>query len=133
MGKVLYLTRVDQVSKGIFGTLYSLDGKFLVYTAEHAYKNAEDYYRPKLPYGTYTIKRRFSPHFGYGLFIIMDVPNCSFIEIHKGNDPQIDSKGCILLGLLRTPDNGPLRESRVAFNKFMEYMEGSDEATLVVA
>lgn len=133
MSKTLYLTRVDQVARGIFGTLHSDDGMFVIFTAEHAYKNTQDCYRPKVPAGTYTMLRRFSPHFGYDLFWLVDVPEHDYIEIHKGNDPQIDSDGCILLGMLRSPDNGPLRDSRIAFNKFMEYMESFDRATLVVA
>jgi hypothetical protein len=86
-----------------------------------------------LPDGTYTCKRRLSPEFGYELFEIMDVPGCTYIEIHVGN-LQKDSKGCVCLGmgLGKLGTQQMVTSSRVAFEKFMALQDGCDQFTLTV-
>lgn len=127
----LYLCREEKREDGIFSELRDASGKVLFHTAEHAY-NSE----PKIPDGTYTCKRRLSPHFGYDLFQVMDVPNCDFIEIHRGNNPghdnvKGDSEGCILLGMEQVGNT--VVQSAIAFNSFMQSLSGIDSFTLVVS
>lgn len=49
-----------------------------------------------IPTGTYKIKKRTTKKFG-NHFILLDVPNRSYILIHKGNY-YTDIRGCILVG-----------------------------------
>lgn len=126
--------RVD----GIFGIMTMDDGTEFE-TLQHAYQNDAGGYSPKLAPGTYTAKRRMSPHFGYEVFVLASVPNfqgrpVSYIEIHKGNYNS-DSEGCILLGLSVKPVDSTtqmLSQSAPAFNQFMGLQSGSDEFTLTV-
>lgn len=98
---------------------------------------------PDLPPGSYPCKRYRSPHFGYDVFRLYDVPGHEAIEIHKGNLPA-DTHGCILVGSsfgdLWVHDPGePERTalgilgSKVAFDAFMERLQAVDAFTLTVA
>lgn len=132
------LTRTDYLATGIFGLLTDRDNRLIFCTAEHAYPVTSDAvtasisYAPKVPAGTYTCKRRLSPEFGYDLFWITDVPGATWIEIHIGNYPQVDSEGCVLLGLARV-GNTEIVKSRRAFDQFMDSLTGIDSFELEIA
>lgn len=65
-----------------------------------------------IPAGSYQLAVYDSPHAGHLVPILLDVPGRSEIEIHCGNLPT-DSKGCILVGLVRKADT--LEASQAAF------------------
>jgi hypothetical protein len=64
----------------------------------------------------------------------MDVPGHTGILIHKGNLPETDSEGCILLGtVLGTLENdAAVLYSLVAFDTFMTVENGALEFQLTV-
>ena len=70
-----------------------------------------------IPRGRYRISMYDSPKHGCRIPLIHDVPDFTAIEIHGGNT-EIDTLGCILLGITRTstgisgcgPINQKLRE-----------------------
>lgn len=93
-----------------------------------------------IPPGTYGGIRRKSPRFGIELFILKDVPGRSYIELHPANI-YTQLEGCIALGLrygFPTEINGKpnkipgLLESRLAFAKFMNLMDGHNEIILTI-
>ncbi len=117
------MTRTKYLSDGIFGVIRSEDGQFQCDTIERAYFQSGltgGTWAPKIPAGTYTCQRRMSPHFGYEVFEVMNVPNCTFIEIHIANT-QNDLEGCIGLGEELGTLNGmdAVLQSGIAFKNFM--------------
>lgn len=123
----LTLVRKQYRDDGIFGEIES--GALYYFTLEHSYERIA-----KIPAGEYTCKRRLSPHFGYDVFELIDVPGHDFIEIHIGNYNE-DTDGCILLGLGlgHTTKNGVmLTSSKQAFAGFMKMQEDIDEFKLTV-
>ena len=86
-----------------------------------------------IPAGVYTALRFNSPHIGYQLFQLANVPDRVGIDIHIGNTPK-DTEGCILLGNERGQVGGEdaVLQSKAAFTAFMAHMEGIDRFTLVV-
>lgn len=115
--------RTKYLSDGVFGVMRSEDGQFQVDTIEHAYFQSGitgGTWAPKIPAGTYTCERRFSPHFGYEVFEITKVPNCTYIEIHIANTEN-DVHGCIGLGESLGTLNGldAVLQSGIAFRDFM--------------
>lgn len=95
---------------------------------------------PDIPVGTYPARRYASPHFGYDLYRLYDVPGHDAIELHVGNLPA-DTHGCILLGRLfgtvydpaGQPAGDGILASRLAFQRFMREMNGVAEFSLTVA
>lgn len=123
------LKRDSFETAGIFGKLTSMDESCVVATTlEHAFTYGDGIKAAMAP-GVYTCKRRLSPHFGYELFQIMNVPNRTFIEIHRGNYNR-DSEGCVLLGSARVGDM--VARSKEAFDAFMRLQAGLNTFTLVV-
>lgn len=118
------LKRTEVSENGIFGELYDSYGNLLAFTLEHNYNGSA-----VIPVGTFNCIRRVSPHFGFELFCLEDIPGHDFVEIHPGNI-QSDSHGCILLGEAR---NGfAIVNSRDAFRKFMGIQIGIDTIKLTV-
>jgi hypothetical protein len=125
------LRRIEHRYDGIFSRLTRDDTGFaFCVAAEHSYNGI-----PKIPDGIYTCQRRMSPHFGYDVFEVLGVPKCTFIEIHIGNYPQIDSDGCILLGaeIFDQQDGSQaITMSRSTFQKFMILQEKVQQFQLTV-
>lgn len=126
------LTRTKYLSDGIFGVLRSEDGQFEVDTIEHAYFG-QGVWTPKIPAGTYTCTRRYSPHFGYQVFEVMNVPNATYIEIHVANTEN-DVHGCIGVGEKLGTLNGmdAVLQSGVAFRDLMFLQNGHTSFQLEV-
>lgn len=89
------LTRNETIDGGCFGTLIT-DTGYTCRTAELPWvENETD--KSCIPMGQYICTWRTSPTHGY-CYHVENVPNRTDIEIHAGNVPGIDSKGCILPG-----------------------------------
>jgi len=118
----LTLCRDDQNEKRTHGILFSEDGDRICETLELPWKeNQHDI--SCIPEGSYECKLLYSPIHRRKLYWLQSVPNRIAIEIHIGNTVD-DTKGCILLGTVRLKDS--IGASRVAFDKFMELMDGKD-------
>ena len=123
------LRRIAFGPHGIISRMHNDDGPQF-WTLEHAYANGS-MYQPKIPDGAYSCVRRLSPKFGYDVFMLENVPDCSFIEIHIGNFNQ-DSEGCILLGVKLGPDGQSVLSSAQAFDQFMLMQTGVQAFKLTV-
>lgn len=135
----LRLTRLAYTSTGIYSELEPYDESFTLYVAEHAYAinppvDYHSYYLPKVPVGTWKCVRgihRLAHMEGpFTTFEIL-IPDHTNILFHVGNSPQIDSDGCLLLGLERE-GNKMVLHSRLAMEKFMEKQNGCNEFSLEV-
>ena len=80
-----------------------------------------------IPAGKYQCKRFSSPTHG-PTFIVMDVPDRTFILLHRGNT-HINTQGCILVGENYTFLNGlaGIGSSRLGFDEFMKYSRDMTE------
>lgn len=67
-----------------------------------------------IPVGVYEVTLRDSPANGPDTLELEAVPGWRHIQLHAGNDPRTDSRGCILLGLARDVATGRVLRSRVA-------------------
>jgi len=70
-----------------------------------------------IPTGTYKMIINMSNRFKQVMPLLIGVKGFEGIRIHTGNS-DIDTHGCILLGLTRTRDG--IGQSKIAFTKFME-------------
>lgn len=120
------LQRTDYGPDGIFGILSDENGNQIAVTLEHGFPNNEGNmteFLPKVPAGVYTCCLYASPKHGT-VWMLQNVPNATYIEIHIGNFNQ-DSNGCILLGRRvipdpDEPDQKMITSSGNTFNKFMD-------------
>ena len=83
----------------------------------------------RIPAGVYPAFRFLSPHIGYELFQLANVPDRVGVDIHIGNTMK-DTAGCILVG--EALEGDAITESREAFRLFMGMMTGLDRFTLTV-
>ncbi len=127
------LIRNEEGSDGIFGQMISEDGKWVFCSLEHAFADGLGGYCAIIPPGTYTCKRYNSPHFGYVVFEICNVPGHQYIEIHIANFNN-ELEGCVALGtaILDHANGRMLFASTKAFKQFMELQMGVDQFTLTV-
>jgi hypothetical protein len=127
----LRLKHFSITDKGAFGHFLDSQGNIIIYTLEHTYQDSPTGpWLPKIPPGTYTCRRRFSPHFQMELFLIENVPGHDMCEIHPGN-VEANSDGCVLTG--SGVFNDALTLSRVAFAKYMALQDGLDTWLLTVS
>jgi len=138
-GKKMKRVRIDRFAytpKGTFGTLEVYDGAMLLFscrTIERPWENN----KPNvscIPASMYFMKLdNFKEK--YADYQLQDVSGRSFIEIHIGNS-MADVTGCIALGkhyrIDEQNDKYWIAESTVAFNEFMETMDGDKEAVLEI-
>jgi hypothetical protein len=95
----LLLIRDTYNKNSTLGKLY-LNGEFVGHTAELPFKDNQRSISC-IPQGVYTCNIRQgeqSKSYNYEHLIVNKVPDRDFILFHVGNNPQKDSKGCILLG-----------------------------------
>ena len=120
------LVRDDQTADRTYGTLQEDDGTVLCQTFEWPWADNQ-HGISCIPAGTYTAFRFDSPHLGYTLFQLRDVPGRSGIDIHIGNRLR-DTEGCVLLGVSRGTLDGEdaVLGSRTAFAAFMAHNAGID-------
>lgn len=124
----MVLRRIVYHPDGIIGTLTQDDGEILATTLEHSYDGW-----PKVPAGSYTCVRRRSPHFGYDVFVLTNVPDHTFIELHRANW-QTDLNGCIGLGKswCESPEGTMITQSQATFDAFMKGLTGVDSFLLTI-
>jgi hypothetical protein len=128
----LTLVRMEMDENGIFSELRLPSGRVIAITAEHAYDS-----KPKLYDGTFKcVRGTHKLHNGvpFSTFEITGVDGHSGILFHKGNWPQIDSDGCVLVGNGKAPSSqGPMvTASKVAFEEFLEIQKDINEFILTV-
>ena len=124
----LRLIRKEFSETGIYGELTDDKGKINLCTLEHSYNN-----EPKLYDGTFTcIRGVHTLHDGipFETFEIKGVKDHTGILLHKGNYNK-DSEGCVLLGMDRDVDM--ITHSAIAFSKFMGFLDGQNNFTLIVS
>lgn len=139
----LTLARFSKSDDGVLGRLIDEAGIMpRLYTFEE-----EDLCNARniscIPPGSYICKRTVYHRHGIESFEVTGVPNRTRILFHVGNHDG-DTAGCILVGLrsgelrVRDEEDGEVRmkkavlQSRPAFDRFMEALEGVDEFTLDV-
>ena len=104
---ILTIKRQSHDATTILGVLF-VDGVRECYTLENA--------ALAIPAGTYRAEIFPSPHFGYSVVRLLDVPGRDAIEIHPGNSAAA-THGCICVGTTETHDW--IGESIVAFHALM--------------
>jgi len=107
-------------------SIIRVDGLFECYGLEDERREVKIMGKTRIPNGTYTIKLRkegkshekYAKLFKFheGMIHVQDVPNFTWILIHKGNTDE-DTAGCLLLGRLPASD-GTIKDSATAYVKF---------------
>lgn len=133
------LERDAFTSEGIFGILKNSSTSDVFHTLEHAFLATNtDSYVPKIPDGTYTCIRgqHRLDHMtsDFTTFEILGIEGHSGLLFHVGNYNR-DSDGCVLVGMVRvsTPTISMVSNSKLAFNKFMNTLDGIDTFQLTVS
>ena len=115
---------------GTFGSLV-FDGQPICNTLE-PYQRDNEVSISNIPCGQYICKRVQSPTYG-NTFEVTNIQGRSSVLFHWGNIDD-NTRGCILLGeqfgLLN--NNWAVLSSKVAFNEFINRLEGYDEFTLTI-
>lgn len=125
------LKRTSKTIMGVFGTMLDKHGWIVCTTAERpSLNNQVDI--SCINAGEYKCVKFMSPERGYLVILILDVEGRTMVEMHIGNKPMIDSKGCILLGSgYGYWDGQPtITSSTSAFKKFMDLAD--DEFILTI-
>lgn len=113
------LSRFQFTDQATIGKL-SIDGIFAAYTLERVADGRNTPNVSAINEGTYRVIERFSPHFGYNVLAVCDVPGRTDIEIHMANCPD-ELRGCIAVGEVVDADGPPcIRNSREAFAVLMD-------------
>jgi len=82
-----------------------------------------------IPAGTYKFMINMSNRFKTMMPLLMNVEGFEAIRIHSGNT-DIDTHGCILLGLTRTRDG--IGQSKLAFIKLMEHLSKYNQFEIII-
>lgn len=115
----LLVERFAYTPMGAFG-IATLDD-FSCYTLEDPWKMNQRGVSC-IPVGVYDLKWGVYNKGGYPAFEILDVPDRTYIKIHKGNT-HLNVEGCIVLGekLGYIGGNWAITHSTKAFNRFMAH------------
>ena len=133
----LLMQRDSVDSTGCFSTISTTDGIPLFKAGEHAYQQPDGTWQPKIPNGVYQCQlgeHQLEGQDPFQTFEVLGVPGHFGILFHKGNLPEAESAGCILLGtsfgvLLGEPD---VAQSKLAFDAFINLQQGVNTFTLTV-
>jgi hypothetical protein len=91
---------------------------------------AKVYGQTAIPAGTYKFIINMSNRFKKLMPLLLNVEGFEAIRIHAGNT-EIDTHGCILVGLTRTRDN-KIGQSQIAFTKLMGNLERFNEYEITI-
>jgi len=135
MDLLMQRDKVD--STGCWSTIYTNGYVELFKACEHSYQQSDGSWAPKIPDGVFQCVRgvhRLSDLVPFETFEVTQVPGHVGILFHKGNLPETDSDGCVLLGTSLGELNGvpAVLQSSVAFAAFMNLQKGVDTFTLTV-
>jgi len=131
------LTRFAYSPYGTFGKLF-LNPKEYWFTVERPWmKNERNI--SCFPIGEYDLelgtfyRNTKDTSDDYSVYNVLAVPGRSLIKIHIANTPS-DVKGCVGIGMTLgfIKNQWAVTNSRVAFKKFMERMDGVKKARLIV-
>lgn len=129
------LTRFAKGPQGIFSRVATTAANApLGWACEHAYIQTGGDWEPKIPPGVYDCS--YDPNavlgeapnfFPFPTYQVMNVAGHTGILIHRGNT-EIDSEGCILLGLSYGTQGGmpAVGSSQAAWQAFMATQAASD-------
>lgn len=129
----LKVQRVEKDSKATIGGLF-IDGSLLCSTLEDVDRGLTqdtplaDIVKIKvqnqtaIPTGRYEVIIDFSNRFQADMPHIINVPGFEGIRIHPGNS-DIDTDGCILLGVWNKVDTDWISNSKDAFNEFFPKLQ----------
>jgi hypothetical protein len=124
----LFLKRFSKTSDGTWGVLLSDDGHPLFFTGEIP----DTFLRP----GVYVCK--LQTHYGktesYPAYEITGVIGHKDVEIHIGNVPTRDLKGCVALGMQggQRQDQWGVWLSTVAHDLFLHFLDNVPEFELAI-
>ncbi|MES0445013.1 MAG: DUF5675 family protein [Desulfobacterales bacterium] len=123
---IITIKRVSMLAHGVFGVLIDNDGCPFALTAERPWKNNATSVSC-IPAGEYTCRRVQSPKFG-NTFEVTNVEGRSHILFHKGNIPEKDSHGCILVGeqFEKLSGKNAVLSSKKGYGEFMDLTRGID-------
>lgn len=126
------LHRIEQNDFATYGILTDDDHREFGKTLELPWRD-NHHTTSCVPSGAYTAERYFSPHHGFDVFRLIDVPGRDYVEIHIANLPR-DIEGCIGLGSAFGVVDGAhgIVGSRTAFKAFMAQMHGIDRFSLTI-
>ena len=130
--KIVEIKRIEQTEEVTIGSLL-VDGAIVCWVLEEPWRENESGISC-IPAGEYPLELEYSPSKNRELWTIKNVPGRSYVRIHIGNTVD-DTEGCPLTGSKIGWLHGKraVLESRVAFDKFMEKMEGADSAKIYVS
>jgi len=135
-GTDLKLVRKTSDTLSTEGEMY-INNVFFCYTIELPKVSAYDS-NVCIPEGTYFIQKYFSPHWGFEVPLLQDVPGRSEIEVHPSNYAiSPDAKhhcyllGCIALG--NSEDTDVVYNSKDTFNRFMQQIDWSKPVRITVS
>jgi hypothetical protein len=124
------IIRVEQGDDGILGVL-KLEGRCFCVTLELPwYDNQNDI--SAIPNSTYTCYRFQSPKHGE-VWVLMDVPNRTHVQIHAGNTTK-DTLGCILVAQYfgKLQGNRTIQNSGKTFEQFMDVTRQANRLELKI-
>lgn len=135
---VLQLIRKEKRPDGIFSELLDSRFNFLFMCLEHAYKQEDGSYQPKLKAGEYVCQlgeHMLADMKPFMTYEILGVEGHWGILFHVGNYNE-DSEGCVLVGKgygYKSDMKGKMIvNSRVAFAEFMKLLNGDKTFVLKV-
>lgn len=90
---------------------------------------AKIYGKTAIPYGTYKIEFRHSPHFNRAMPYLVNVPEYTGVMIHWGNIPA-DTLGCLLVG--SNTEKGKVTKSIITFTNLWERIKNETDLTIKI-
>ena len=111
---------LERFYSGLTCTLGKLfvDETYLCFTLEDLVREEKIMHETAIPAGEYVIKLEWSNRFKHHMPRLKDVPGFEGILIHSGNT-NVDTSGCILVGMDIGPEQESILRSRVAYDALM--------------
>lgn len=123
---MLVLKRI-YLATAVHGEL-TLNGKHIAYTIELPWQDNKRRVSC-IPEGTYVLRKRYSEKFKWH-FVLLDVPNRSYILLHPANNAQKELQGCIA-PVTRITGEGQGIQSRKALQVLTDALEPYRKSGLI--